>query len=327
MSFTRYSSNDSVISSETVVRPLWSGDVSTLTTFVTSSTQTTASMYYFWDIYSSTSPTASVQFDIQFGHISGSGSIVINPDPSLSSYSTSKVIYGQYRNLIYGAENAISSSILDHAGNNMGSGSIFVINIARSCYKEALKPGSLTLILSSSLVLTDDSQTNNTTNFIGSNIYYNLVSGSNGTVNNTSKYYGYVFPNLGFMILDPNAIDGAMAPYNTATASITDPGNPGVLLDAISFGSNFTLQSQETVSSRYFFTRVINTDYNYTTNPSVIDNNGNLIFTDLINNPQTFVTTVGLYNDNNELLAVAKLSKPLVKDFTKESLLRIKLNY
>ena len=32
-------------------------------------------------------------------------------------------------------------------------------------------------------------------------------------------------------------------------------------------------------------------------------------------------------NDNNELLAVAKLSKPLVKDFTKEALIRVKLDY
>jgi hypothetical protein len=47
----------------------------------------------------------------------------------------------------------------------------------------------------------------------------------------------------------------------------------------------------------------------------------------LINNPQTFITTVGMYNDNNELLAVAKLSRPLVKDFTKEALIRIKLDY
>ena len=36
---------------------------------------------------------------------------------------------------------------------------------------------------------------------------------------------------------------------------------------------------------------------------------------------------VGIYNDSNECLAVAKLSKPLVKDFTKEALIRIKLDY
>ena len=59
----------------------------------------------------------------------------------------------------------------------------------------------------------------------------------------------------------------------------------------------------------------------------IIDENGNLLYTTLINNPQTYVTTVGMYNDNNELLAVAKLSKPLTKDFTKEALIRIKLDY
>jgi hypothetical protein len=39
------------------------------------------------------------------------------------------------------------------------------------------------------------------------------------------------------------------------------------------------------------------------------------------------MTTVGLYNDTNELLAVAKLSKPLQKDFTKEALIRVKLDF
>jgi hypothetical protein len=39
------------------------------------------------------------------------------------------------------------------------------------------------------------------------------------------------------------------------------------------------------------------------------------------------MTTVGLYNDNSELLAVAKMSKPLVKDFTKEALIRVKLDW
>jgi hypothetical protein len=46
-----------------------------------------------------------------------------------------------------------------------------------------------------------------------------------------------------------------------------------------------------------------------------------------INSPTTYITTVGLYNDTNELLAVAKLSKPLKKDFTKEALVRVKLDF
>jgi hypothetical protein len=40
-----------------------------------------------------------------------------------------------------------------------------------------------------------------------------------------------------------------------------------------------------------------------------------------------FPTTIGLYNDANELLAVAKLSKPLPKDFTKQITCRVKLEF
>ena len=95
----------------------------------------------------------------------------------------------------------------------------------------------------------------------------------------------------------------------------------------IASGGNFTLQNYETISSRYFFVRVKNSDFNYTTNPSVIDSNGNLLYTQLIYNPQTYPTTVGLYNDTGDLLAIAKLNKALVKDFTKELLLRVKLDF
>ena len=47
----------------------------------------------------------------------------------------------------------------------------------------------------------------------------------------------------------------------------------------------------------------------------------------MIYSPQTYVTTVGLYNNSSELLAVAKMSVPLVKDFTKEALIRVKLDW
>ena len=60
---------------------------------------------------------------------------------------------------------------------------------------------------------------------------------------------------------------------------------------------------------------------------SFIDNEGNLLFTSMIDNPQVFITTIGLYNDSNDLVAVAKLSQPIKKDFTKEALIRVKLDY
>ena len=138
-------------------------------------------------------------------------------------------------------------------------------------------------------------------------------------------------PDINVVILKASGSNSVSAYAAPITSSFVANYNALKLFNSVSSsgvaGIPLTVQSSETVSSRYFFTRVKNGDFNYTTNPSIIDANGNILYTTLINNPQTYVTTVGLYNDNNDLLAVAKLSKPLVKDFTKEALIRVKLDY
>jgi len=333
MSFTRYNTEDSVVSSETVVRGLFSGDNNTIGTFFTSSTVPTE---YYLDVYdanTTTTPSASIQFDIQFGNVNGSGSAPINT--AVVGYSPSRIVYGQYRNLVYGTE--VTNFSFD--GGTTTSNSIYVINISRARYKESLLPGSFNLALkgtaTSSLFLTDDSGTTNLTRFIGENRYYNIISGSNGayyTTGTPSTYYGLFFPDLNIAVLNANALTASIGGGYFVTSSLGSGTayNHRNLFDSINRGNvtgSFTLKSSETISARYFFTRIKNSEYNYTSNPSVIDANGNLNFTTLINNPQTYITTVGMYNDNNELLAVAKLSKPLVKDFTKEALIRVKLDY
>lgn len=333
MSFTRYNTEDSVVSSETVVRGLWSGDYNSLSSFFTSSTTPTE---YYLDVYDSntlTNPSASIQFDIQFGNVNGSGSAPINP--AVPGYSPSRVVYGQYRNLVYGTE----TTNFSFDNNSTTSDSIYVINISRARYKESLLPGSFNLALkgtaTSSLFLTDDSGTTNLTRFLGENRYYNIISGSNGayyTSGTPSTYYGLFFPDLNIAVLNANALTSSIGGGYFVTSSLgsSTAYNHRNLFDSINRGNatgSFTLKSSETISARYFFTRIKNSEYNYTSNPSIIDANGNLNYTTLINNPQTYITTVGMYNDNNELLAVAKLSKPLVKDFTKEALIRVKLDY
>ena len=329
MSFVRYNTEDSVISAESVVRAMWINDNYTLSTFFTASGYTE----YYLDVYNGnpSSTGSEVQFDIQYGHIAGSGSVPINP--SVRGYSPSRIVYGQYRNLVYGTE----TENFSFDGGTTTANQIYIVNIARSRYKESIQPGTFNLTLTSGsavINLTDDSNTTSLTRFIGENRVFYIISGSNGNAYTasaaTTPYYGIMLPDLGFVVLDAS---GSLTPFiqaaNLATNSVQD--NHLKLFNAISAsgaaGNGFQAQSNETVSSRYFFTRVKNSDFNYTTNPSIIDANGNLLFTTLINNPQTFITTVGMYNDNNELLAVAKLSKPLVKDFTKEALIRIKLDY
>jgi len=326
MSFSRYNPEDSVISSETVVRGLWSGDNYTLN----SSNMVTASGYteYYLDVYNG-SPYAtdsSVQFTLQYGQISGSGSAPINS--TVPGYSPSRVVYGEYRNLVYGTE----TTNFSFDGGITTANQIYVINISRANYKQALHPGSLNLTLgsgSATIQLTDDSNTTSLTRFIGENRVFYIISGSKGNAYTSSAatgpYYGIMLPDLGFIVLDAS---GSLTPYIKASnLSLSVQNNHVKLYNSIKSGSNFQLQSEEVVSSRYFFTRVKNSEFNYTTNPSIIDNNGNLLYTTLINNPQVFPTMVGMYNDNNELLAVAKMSKPLTKDFTKEALIRIKLDY
>jgi hypothetical protein len=333
MSFTRYNTEDSVISSETVVRGLFSGDANSLPVFNTSSVTPTE---YYLDVYDgnpSTVNSASIQFSIQYGNLNGSGSAPINI--AVPGYSPSRVVYGQYRNLVYGTE----TTNFSFDNNSTTSDSIYVINISRARYKEALLPGSLNLVLkgtaTSSLFLTDDSGTTSLARFIGENQYYNIISGSNGSYYSTGSatpYYGLFFPDLNIIVLNANALTASVGGGYFVTSSLgsTTAYNHRNLFDSINRGNatgSFTLKSSETVSARYFFTRIKNSEYNYTTNPSIIDANGNLLYTSLINNPQTYITTVGMYNNNNELLAVAKLSKPLVKDFTKEALIRVKLDY
>lgn len=311
MSFTRYNTEDSVTSAEVVVRGAWSGDTYTLSGFFTSSIQSAETLKYFLNVYDSPT-TSSLQFAIQYGHILGSGSVNINS--AVPGNTPTKDVYGQYRNLIYGTETT------NFTFNNVQAEDIFVINVARSRYKESLQPGTFNLVLGSKY-LTDNSVSTIGTSFLGSNRYYNIVSGSNGVQNSTdSTVYGYMFPDIGVIILNASA---SFITTPTRTAN-TNGNNNQKLYAAL---TQFSLQSAETISSRYFFTRVKNQEYNYTTNPSIIDDQGNLLYSTLINNPQTYITTVGLYNDNNELLAVAKLSKPLVKDFTKELLVRVKLDY
>jgi hypothetical protein len=95
-------------------------------------------------------------------------------------------------------------------------------------------------------------------------------------------------------------------------------------------------RTTEFVPARHFFVRVKNQQYNYSNNPTFIisadddPNNsqdiGKLRFIDFYTNPKVYITAVGLYNDNNDLIAVAKLSQPLLKDFSNECLIKIKID-
>ena len=339
MSYVSLDPTDFIVSADSVTAPAWSTGLPILTNFVTASS--TAPTFYV-DVYASGSQVTdtTAQFSIAYGHLQGFGSTYYNN--LVPGASPTRTTYGQYRTLVYGDEN----TNFNFGPGNTVARDIFVLNVSRNRYKQQLYLPTFNLTLtsgSSTVRLTNDSVDTSTVTYLDCGRAFNIVSGSNGSAVNTtvatgvtagytpSGSYGLYLPDIGTIILNPRAL--ALPPasgginLNVLETVNTNTNNYGPLFNAISGGANFQLNSEETVSSNYAFVRVKSQDFNYTTNPSMISGSGNLNFSSLINNPQTYITTIGMYNTNNELLAVAKLSKPLVKDFTKECLVRVKLNW
>lgn len=338
MAFKRLDPEDFVVSSDSITGPVWSTGYPTLYPFfsasaVTGSTFTTNS--YYMTAYHDPNTIAEPQFSITYGDAAGSGSLLYNG--IVDHNSPTSAIYGQYRSLVLEDEN--SGFVFGNGNNAVTSSNFWAISIDRARYKEALFPGSLNLQITGSggpfqsIMLTDNSRETLTTQYLGSTRVYQLISGSNGAAyagNSDGGYvpasgsYGLVFPDLGTILLNPLALSQSLHLAPSQSSNAYDDNN-NILFNAL---GPFRLNSEETITSDYVFVRARNSEFNYSANSSFISGStGEVIYDNFINHPQVYVTTVGLYNDSNELLAVAKLSKPLLKDFTKESLLRVKLSY
>jgi hypothetical protein len=335
MSFKRFDQEDITISAESIVAPAWAGQQSTLTAFYTSSQVGSTSGNYYYNVYQTASEAtgSEVQFAVGFGNSKGSGSVPFTS--TIVEKTPSSVIYGQYRTLVNGDEDTDFNF-----GGLVTPESVYIITVNRSRYKEKLLPGSFNLTLSSGskkVHLTDNSLDLTTVSYVDSGRVYDIISGSNGhTYGKTpdaftlaSGSYGKFLPDVGIIVLNANALNDTT--YGIGLDPIVTSGANGLnnqrIYNAIKQGASFTLRSEETITSNYVFVRVRNSEYNYSTNPSNITGSGELRHTIMVNTPQSYITTVGLYNDNNDLLGVAKLSRPLLKDFTKEALVRIKLDY
>ena len=90
----------------------------------------------------------------------------------------------------------------------------------------------------------------------------------------------------------------------------------------------FSARSSEKVKSTHYFVRIKNTEYNFSNNPTfVTGSRGQFKQKSFLFDPKVYVTSIGMYNNRRELLAVAKLSKPLLKSFTREALVKVKLDF
>jgi len=335
MSFKRLDPEDFLVSIDSITATAWSTNSPTLTSFFTSSTTSTNDSYY-KNVYQTASNISgsAVQFAIAYGSKIGSGSANFND--LIPGVTPTRTVYGQYRNLIYGSETA------EFIFGAVTSSDFWAINVDRARYKEHLLKGTFNLTLSGSgigfLRLTDNSGMVSTDTYLDCGRVYQIISGSNGIANTSinasgfstnSGSYGLFLPDIATIILNPLALSQSIN-LEPSRSNDSDGLNIQKLFIAISssVSASFKLNSEETVTSDYVFVRARNAEFNYSENPSFISGStGDVIYSVFINSPQTYMTTVGFYNDTNDLLAVAKLSKPLTKDFTKESLVRVKLDF
>ena len=345
-SFNRLDPSDFVISSDAISATLWSTQTPQLSTFFTSSTQEVGSSGdYYLSVYQtgSTLSNAAVQFDIAYGNALGSGSLVYNS--IINGLSPTATIFGQYQDLVLGDENT------NFTFGTITSSEFYAISFERARYKNALLLGSLTLQIkgpiaaSGSVTLTDNSGYISTVTFTEAGRVFQLVSGSAGTANTSrqasgyttdSGSYGWLLPDIGTILLNPKALSaptssggiGFVYSGSATGSSVPNISPMATLYQAISGSADFQINSQETITSDYIFIRARSSEFNYSENPSFISGStGEVLYNSFINSPQTYITTIGLYNDTNELLAVAKLSRPLPKNFTSEALIRIKLDF
>ena len=136
------------------------------------------------------------------------------------------------------------------------------------------------------------------------------------------------------MVLNADALDTSMS-FNTVSGSDVAGDNSWKLFTAISgaMAANnlddvFQARNRETVTSTHYFVRVKNGEYNFSNNPSFVTGSvGEFKQPTFIGDPKVYVTTVGMYNDRQELLAVAKLSTPILKSYHNELLVKVKLDF
>jgi|TARA_R110001592_G_scaffold133837_5_gene349222 hypothetical protein len=177
-------------------------------------------------------------------------------------------------------------------------------------------------------------------------LVYSLISGSidEGTVIHNSSspvYYGLLYPQHGVAILNGEQLNKDVSLGGVNFNSVTGSGVQGEnamkvftslsgsdLLTDVGTNGGIQARSSEQVKSTYYFVRVKNAEYNYSNNPSFVTGSlGELFFKTMIQDPQAYITTVGLYNGRRELLATAKLSQPLLKNYTREALIKVKLDF
>jgi len=351
---------------ETVTRGLFAGNTGSLVEMFTSSLLTATQKTYYQEIHSTGDPgevgNTNPELSMAYGHFEGSGSRDLTE--GLNNDTPTRAIYRQYAQLLLAPNdklftiNGVDTKqiyILNFNRSRIrekldpGNFELTFAHLSGSHLIEANGDTFLDTHTGSNVTLDgslrweqviDDSGIK--ASAVGeSGQVYNLISGSiDGGYAAFQPadpvYFGLLYPQHGIAILNADTLD-QRAGFGSVTGSQIQGENAVKMFTSLS-GSNaitpITLnggiqaRSSEQVKSTYYFVRVKNAEYNYSNNPTFVTGSlGELAYSTFIRDPQVYITTIGLFNERREMLATAKLSQPLLKNFTREALVKVKLDF
>ena len=343
----------SQVDRQVVTSGLFSNGVGTLQTFHTASLLGDTSASYV-EVYNdeTTVSTAQVQFAVGYAHINGSGSIG-NTTKTTAGNRETAALYRQFRNVVLAPNTNKFTFTAAPAASSSGYDDFYFIVFNRAQMREKVDPGNWELRLTGTgagakeVHFIDDSGATTNTDVNVSGRVFNVVSGSlkTGTAvtktaasaETTDGAPGLFYPDLGMILLNPewlHANAGAdLAPGRSANAL---DNNPQKLFTAISSSLYFAARREEEISSVSYFTRARNDEFNFSSNPTYktgskdsdgVETTGKFKVPSFKGDPRAYITQVGLYDNDHDLIAVAKLSQPVLKSFSREAVIKVKLDY
>ena len=264
-------------------------------------------------------------------------------------------IYTQMAQILVGYDQNGNIMPFDRDGNITGGGEkskeCIFINFARLLGKDEIKKGSFSLTLgtgsfasaNNNLIVIQDTNAQNDYRVNSPAGEYGILSCSSGVIGTPSC--GLIFYQAGIAVLSgsvftstnddgilrvPSAdtyVDLDKASGNSFSASLTASAISGTCDGLRHRIYDMSFNNTTELNSTIHFCRINHNDYNYSTNPTYLSSSKIVVKNNTQDAPVSYITTVGLYSADNELLAVAKLSEPLKKDPTNEMTVRVRLDY
>ncbi len=278
---------------------------------------------YFETVYDAapTSALSTPLLDITFGYATGS---VYNVAATTTSSQTEKVkIYRQMAALLLGDADG---QFTINATNQKEA--IFIL-FKRNILKDELKKGTVSLTINS------QAPTQYTASDAGAATTFKQTVGGDYAplkYNGSGSEVGQVWYQAGVIILPPSTAWGAIPLWSGSKSLINlqQSGTINQLVDGFrTHIENIQVNNQTNLQSSVYFCRAYNNEFNYSSNPTFIDDDGLIRVTSGSNilTTQTYITTVGLYDENDNLLAVGKTNKPVLKSPQTEAVFRLRLDY